>query len=87
MLGICQTGPTPTRRPSALAIELMGFRTVWELRTVLEFFRVYLDPKESTFLGFLIIISLYKSLKGRFLRVQVGFRSLWLGVSVFGVGG
>ena len=26
-------------------------------------FRIYLDPKELTFLGFLIMISLYKSLK------------------------
>ena len=26
-------------------------------------FRVYLDPKEPPFLGFLIMISLYKSLK------------------------
>ena len=35
-------------------------------------FGVYLNPEEPTFLGFLIMISLYKSLKGRFFRVNLG---------------
>ena len=31
----------------------------------------YLDPKEPTFLGFLVMKSLYKSLKGRLFGVKV----------------
>ena len=35
--------------------------------------RVYLDPKEPTFLGFLTVVSIYKSLKkSRSFRAQVG---------------
>ena len=38
------------------------------------FIRAYLNPEEPTFLGFLIMISLYiKSLK-RFFRVKVGVK-------------
>ena len=37
-------------------------------------FRVNLDPKEPIFLGFLILISLHKSLKGRLFGVKEGFR-------------
>ena len=31
----------------------------------------YLDPKEPTFLGFLVTFSLHESIKSRFFRVQV----------------
>ena len=46
--------------------------------------RVYLDPKEPTFLGFLTVVSIYKSLKqSRSFRAQVGCdSSLGFGVEV-----
>ena len=42
---------------------------------------IYLGPKEPAVLALLVMISLYKSLKGRFFRVQVGFRLMFRFVS------
>ena len=66
-------------RPGISGLEPRG---VWTLRSLgLARFRIYLDPKEPTFLGFLIMISLCKEIT--FLGLLIRTYLFWAPYYVF----
>ena len=62
-----------SRLARGLVGEFISCKVEYTVSRVYRALWLLLNPEEPTFLGFLIMISLYKSLKGRFFRVKAEF--------------